>query len=268
MKKIALSLIVTLLSVCCFTSCFDNTKRVSEGYTVGIVGTNSKNYVTVLKSTIGDVYSPSIDALVANGDMYFDNCYAFVYQMDLSLPENAYDVVEANGYSTISLLNYSRIPDFRMYSYLTDTSRVLNNEIALHSAFGTIDFVEDFFFISHTIYQPSDMTVEWDLSYSPEAITPTEEYGIRNYDVFIRATKTNDGSQPKAYMEHLVAYKIDRFFKDAALNEKNSLGANYNEQSSVFTVRFNFPSEVDENNQTIRWQRTTLGFPIASFIEQ
>ena len=268
MKKIALSLIVTLLSVCCFTSCFDDNKNVSEGVTLGILGINSKSYVTVLKSTIGDVYSPSIDALIANGDMHLDNCYALQYQMDLGLPENANDVVKANGYTTIAIINYSKIPDFRMYSYLTDTSRVLNEEVALHSAFGTIDFVEDFFFISHTIYQPSDMTVEWDLSYSPEAITPTEEYGIRNYDVFIRATKTKDGTQPKAYVEHLVAYKVDRFFKDAALNEKNKLGVNYSENTSIFTVRFNFPHEVNEDTQTIKWQRTTLGFLISSFLEQ
>ena len=264
MKKIGLFLVVSLFSVFCLTSCLESSNIV-EGESVGVM-TYGKGYSAILKSPGYWFGGPSIDALYAKADMEIGKCYAFYYRHDGDLPENAPNVVEANGYNTVSILGYVEIDKYYMNSYLTDTSTVLyGEEPVINGCERIIAYVENNLFLTHIINQAADLQLEWDMSYDTNTMVPTEEGSQRFYDIYIRAIKRNSSDKSKTDVAVLNAYNIGSYLENAASNEKSFLGSSFSESSSVLTLRFNYVSEIDEDNK-ITWKSKTERLGIAAIL--
>ena len=266
MKRNVFYLIVALFSVFCMTSCIsgDNTQ---EGRALGVMG-YTNNYTPVMKSTFGPVYSPTIANLLDKGDIRMNRCYIFTYTYDSDLPENAQSVVNANGYYTITLNAYEEIPSYNIDSYLTDTSKVMTDEVALSSVFEDSNYLEGYLFISQSVEQPSDLLLDWHMTYDYSTMVPRVENNANYYDVFVRATKKNSGEKSTVNMQYLNAYYMKNYLRDAANKEKSLLGSSYNEATSKFVLRFVYVSAIDKDTQAITWKNHPVDVLISSFLDE
>ena len=254
MKKLGLFLIASLFSVLCLTSCLEGS-NIGENEDVGVLTYSSKSHTPVLKTRLGDFGGPSIDALYATSGM--GTCYIFYYRIDYDLPENTAGVVEANGYYTVSILACEEIDRYYMRHSLTDTTTLMYEEVPiLNGCQNIISYVDDYLFLSHTVSQASDLQLDWDMSYDPLSMMPTEENGERFYDIFIRATKKNSSDKNKVDVTYIRAYNVGSYIENIANKEKMLLGGNYYESSSKMKLRFNFISEIDSDDK-ITWKSST-----------
>ena len=266
MKRKDFYLVVALLSVFCITSCVSG-DNVQEGQALGVMG-YSENYTPVMLSTFGPVYSPTIANLFDKGDIRMNRCYIFNYTYDGDLPENAQSVVNANKYYTITLNAYDEIPSYSVDYYLTDTSKVMTDEVAVLKVFEESSYLEGYLFISQTVEQPSDLKLDWDMSFDYRTMMPMVENNENYYDVFVRATKKNNGTASTVNMQHLNAYYMKNYFRDAAMKEKSLLGSGYNKATSKFTLRFIYVSAIDKETQAITWKNHTVDVLISSFLDE
>ena len=259
MKKNGLFLIATLLSGFCFTSCFKGS-NVVDGTAVGVLGYSSSN-TPILKSTIGPSYAPNLNSVMISKDISVGDCCIFVYSLDYDLPENSQNVIETNGYQTIALLDIEKLSRNQMITHLTDTSKTLYSEIPIVDPYESGSYVDYHLFISQIVNQPSDMQITWDMSYDANTMMPTVEHGERYYDIFIRATKRNEGEKAKGNTQHLVAYNIGRYLEEAASNEYNN-----NNSATKFELRFHYVTEIDKDTQALTWQNKKIEIQISSFL--
>jgi hypothetical protein len=103
-----------------------------------------------------------------------------------------------------------------------------------------------------------DLGVEWHMNYDPVNMMPTTANGRRYYDVFLRATVKKASDKPVKYdLTPVIAYDFDSFLKQAANTERMNLGSSYNDNSSTFTLRINFATQLDATTNAITWQNKT-----------
>lgn len=266
MKNLGLFLVMALLSVCCLTSCLEGSNK-TEGYALGVLDRSSKNFKLVLNTTVGQFHAANLESLVLQGQLSEGGCYYIYYKHESDIAENSASMVEANGYMTITLLDYAELSQYYMYSSLmSDTSTVMSDEVALVKAYDGSAYVDGYWFISHTANHESDVTLDWELSYDYSTMVPTEENGERYYDLFIRATKKNSTSKTgTSDVGYINAYRDNGYLKMVAEREKSLLGVNYN-SSSTFTLRFNYVSAIDKETNAITWKSTTEAVKITSFV--
>jgi len=266
MKRNGLFLIVALLSVFCVTSCIEG-NNVQEGQAIGVL-TYGDGYTPILKSSLGPVYAPNIITMLDNGKMKMYGCYIFSYTLDTDLPENSQSVINANGYYTVTLNAFNELPQYTVDPYLVDTSKVVSDEFAVTSVYEEGSFLEGFLFISQIVEQPSDLELEWSMSYDYNTMMPSEDLDGRNYyDLFVRASKKNSSDKSLVSMQYLNAYKIGNYLQSAASREKALLGSSYNESSSKLTLRFNYVYSIDKETQNITWKTHTIDVLISSFLD-
>ena len=266
MKRNDFYLIVALFSVICFTSCISG-NNVQEGQALGVMSYNT-NYTPVMQSTFGPVYSPTIANLLDKGDIRMNGCYIFNYTYDGDLPENAQSVVNVNKYYTITLNAYNEIPSYNIDSYLTDTSKIMTDEVAISKVFEESSYLEGYLFISQSVEQPSDLQLNWDMSFDYSKMMPRVENDKNYYDVFVRATKKNNGTASTVNMQYLNAYYMKNYLRDAAYKEKTLLGSDYNESTSKFILRFVYVSAIDDDTQVITWKNHPIDVSISSFLDE
>jgi len=265
MKNFGLFLIGLVFSVISMTSCMEG-GNTEDRITYGVLDYGSKSMYPLLKSGDGNLFSSSIVAAFNAGEMNLGDCYAVYYRIDYDLPENLPNVVETNGYFTVTLIEWSKIPRYTAFSSLTDTSVVLLNEIPVLNVFNNGDFLEGFFFMSQTVNHPEGWELSWDMSYN-YSMMPTEENGRRYYDLFVRATVKKQGDKTtKVDVPYFNAYYMDYYMKNAASNEKNFLGSSYNSSSSKFTIRLNFVSSIDAVTNKMTWNNYQVEIPISPFL--
>ena len=265
MKRNVFYLIVALFSVFCITSCI-NGDNTQEGQAIGVMGYN--NFTPVMNSTFGPVYSPTMSNLVDKGELKMNGCYFFTYTYNGDLPENAQSVVNANKYYTITLNSFEEIPSYNISSYLTDTSKVMNDEVAISKVYDGSDYFEGYLFITQTVEQPSDLQLNWEMSFDYNEMMPSVEDNKNYYDVFVRATKKNNGDKSVVNMNYLNAYYMKSYLRDAANREKALLGSSYSETSSKFTLRFFYVSAIDKDTQEITWKNHSIEVLISLFIDE
>ncbi|MDR2915020.1 MAG: hypothetical protein LBV74_09355 [Tannerella sp.] len=256
MKKNSSYFIVMLLSAISLTSCLDGGGNVSSYAGLGVIDIGSKSFVTVLKTTGGEIYTPEISSMVSKGDLRIGDCLCLYYKVDFDLAENSNSVVATNGYYTASLNGYQKFDkNYLNYSF-TDTTGLQMNEVAVSNPFytdygGINGFYSRYMYITHVVSQPEDLTLSWDLSYDSETMMPTEVDGKRYYDLFVRATKTNESSKTtNVTFPYYIAYDMRDYLSTAAALEKEALGGSYNTMST-FTIRINYASAI--NGDVITW---------------
>ena len=263
MKRNDFYLIVALFSVISFTSCISG-DNVQGGEALGVMG-YTNNFTPVIKSPIGLFYSPTIANLLNKGDMRDGGCYIFNYTLDGDLPENAQSVVSANGYYTITLNAYEVIPSYNLDSYLTDTSKIMTDEVAIAVVFESSSYVDGYLFITQVADPASNLQHDWNMSYDYSTMMPRVEGDKNYYDVYVRATKKNSNSALTSYWN---AYYMKNYLRDAAYKEKASLGSGYLEASSKFTLRFIYVSAIDKDTEAITWKNHPIDVLISSFLDE
>ncbi|MDR1222930.1 MAG: hypothetical protein LBL07_08655 [Tannerella sp.] len=264
MKKLSVFLVTALIALSGLTSCLkgDNTR---SGYGVGIL-TYASNYSTlVIKTSFGNFYGPELNAYVTKGQLEIDEYYYFYYTMDYDLPENSTEMVNANGYYTVSISPGTRADKYYAMPVLTDTSAVMTDEIPVLDvlyADGPFGYAESYLCMTHIVSYEKDLTVQWDMSYDGSREIMSEVNGKRYYNLFLRATVSgsNEGST-KTETAHFNAYRLREFLERAAMDEKSMPG--YVSGSSTFLVKFNYVSDIKEDQ--ITWSYKSAEFPINLF---
>jgi hypothetical protein len=269
MKKFSLFLIVVLFGFTGLTSCLKGGENTSTRAFVGVLDFG-KNFTTpVLKTLYGDFYSSELNSLMSSGKLTKGDCCYFEITYNLDLPENSVAMVELNGYYTGTILTMAKADRFDASSYLRDTSEVLQDEIAVSQIISESNdpfgYVENYLYVTHIVSHEDDATLSWDMSYDGGNIV-TEENGKRNYNLFVRATKTGgDDTKTKSNQYHFNAYNNTKYFlENAARMEKELLGSSYAASSSTFTVKFNYVSGITDDQ--ITWNSKAMAFYIAMFI--
>ena len=245
--------------------------ETGSAYGVLALSSNSMGFVlnSTLSSTLGmPIASPQIAQWVAENKMHLNGCYLFNYEIDYALPGNAPAVVQANGYYVVTIMAFQELAEYDVKSALTDTTTVLPDEVPVLSGFfGTPAYVEGYLLVEQIVNQPSDMQLDWDMSYDNSSLTnPREEDGVRYYDLFVRAVKTTDGTKTPENVSYLNAYRLSSFLQSAAEAEKAALGSSYSDAGSTFSVRFNYAKEIEEG--VVTWQNAVQKMPVASFAAQ
>ena len=265
MKKFGLYLTGLFLSFFCLTSCLKGT-NVEEGWIVGVLKFNSAFSLIIKTSSMGDLYAPNITSIFNNGDIDIDDCFLLYYRLDLDQPENASNIVEANGYLTVTILEIAKMPKYYLNSGPTDTSTSLPNEIPVEKGYISGEYVDKYLVLSHEVYQPAEMELDWHISSS--VVMPTEENEKRYYDLYIRATvKKESESTFKTIIPYWNAYYIYNFIPTAASLEKAILGSNYNESLSKFTIRFFYVSSINEETNEITWKNEQVENFVVWYLE-
>ena len=263
MKNFSLFLCASLLSVLCLSSCM-KIGSVTDGQAVG-VATYGYNNKLILNSTVGPVSAANLESLGYTAG----SCYWFFYSHDADLPENSQNVINANGFVTVSILDSEEIPKFFLYSSLSDTSAVMPDEIAIISPFdNNPSYIDSHLFMTQAVNMPNDIQLQWNMSYSPGTMMPTEIEGSRYYDIFIRATKKNESTKTASLVQCLNAYYIGGYLQNAAQTEKSILGNNYNASTSTFKLRFNYASDINAETQKITWRSKVTDVAIAGFLPE
>ena len=267
MKRISYLLIGFVFCIANLTSCIEGGNVVEE-VDYGVLEYNSKNAAVVLKTAQGNLYSAQMQNLYNLLEMNVGECYIILYNLNYDLPENAKNVVEQNGYYTVTLKDYAKLPQFYLSSYLTDITRILPNEVAVSKGFNGGNAFSGYFFMSHTLSLPEDSEVNWNLSYDVESMMPTIENGKRYYDLYVRAIETKKGDKAKINQEHFNAYYVDDYLSRAASNERSILGSDYSQNSSKFSVRIFYASNIDLESERITWQKDEIEIYVASYLKE
>jgi hypothetical protein len=268
MKKISLLVSLTLC-IMGLTSCLEGGGSKVSGSAYGILTVSPQNYTPVLKLLSGDVFSsPQLTVQISNGDMTPGYCYVFYYELDYDIPENSSASLQANGYYTVTISQIQDLPTYFANSFPTDTTAALPDEIpVLNGCSASPLYIDGYVFIQQTVNQPSDMQLDWMMSYNYNAISdPAEENGVRYYDLFVRATGTG-GTKSKAETSCVNAYQMANFFNLAAENEKRLLGTSYNSSVSTFNFRIFYVKEITEDG-ALTWQSYTDKAIITYFVSE
>ena len=265
MKRFSLYLVGFCMSVFLMTSCIKGS-NVWEGLVIGVLDYNKSYTALVLKTSSGDLYSPSFSTLMSEGSMNVDGCYVAYCRMDSDLPENSASIVELNGYQTVSLLDFDVIPKTYISDFLTDTANVLIDEVPLLTAIESSDYVSNYLFLVQKVTIPEDWELTWNLSYDYNS-RPTIENNQRYYDLFIRASVRQDSDKTlKVDRSFLNAYYVGNYFTWAATTEQSNLGNSYSASSSKFIVRYNYVTSINEGTGEITWKIDQQEYYISWFL--
>jgi hypothetical protein len=263
---------MALVCIAGFTSCLENSGNRETGSTVGILGIGDKSFNYVIKTLGGDIYAPELTSYINAGKMSQGSGYYINYEIDYDLPENTLAMVTANGYYTVTLVSFVEAENSYLNYYLTDTSAVLPNEMAVlyptlfSDEGGVFGFSKGYIFMTPAVKRAEDQQMTWNLSYDEETMMPTEENGKRYYDLYLRATKKGDSDKTTSseYIS-LVAYNTGSYIERVANKEKELLGANYN-QSSTFTLRIHYVSEIKDDDELVWKSQELPSYYIALFV--
>ena len=245
MKKLSLQHVILLcVSLMLFASCMGEGSNRESGYIVGVVRLHEVSGIKVLYI---DDYNSLYSIAFANTNL--DACLQVYYELDYDLPENSYDNLIANGYYTVTILDKMELDPFVMSYSLTDTSRVLNNELPITEPLYNRDiiaYIKGWSFICNVIELPEGQEMSWDLSCDMSDYVK-EENNQRKYDVFLRSyLKPGATASTKS---NITAYPVNaynmRSYMDRIARDEKALG------STSFTIRFNYPSKIEDD--VITW---------------
>lgn len=264
MKRFGLFFLSMLLSAFFLTSCLEGGGSVSEGVFACLLDYDySKGFNPVFRSSYGYFSAPNLDNLILQGEMNPGDCYSIYYRYDDKLPENAPNVINMNGYFTISILGYAKVSKYHLSYYLTDISTILTSEIPIQKV-DILDCLPDHLFMVQESNHASEWELDWDISYDSEATMPVVENGKRYYDIYLRAKVRKETQQTaKSNVEHLVAYNMGSYLRNVASMEQTHLGSSYSASSSMFTLRFHYVTGLNEAENSMTWQSETKDVLIA-----
>lgn len=187
---------------------------------------------------------------------YFDGDWVYVnFSYDFGTPENAN--YEANGYVNVTLLESPVAIPAGIVMPFSDTTKVMANEIALLQGFhystyapiatlgGDIMFASTY---SNSTDQETSFWLYYDYSKEPVA---SDSGNI--YTLYVRATKTAEGKDPKQNLAALNYYDIESILNTIYAREKGAGKTNF-----FFDIRH--IDEIDEETGELTWKSNTTLF--------
>jgi len=240
MKKLNVqSVFLFFISVLLFVSCMGPGKNTESGYAVGVVRFDMKTFQNVL----------DVDDVTSFYNIKFTNtsegaCFIVVYEIDYDAPENSYESILANGFITVSILESKELDQFNMLSSITDTSKVLSNELHILDPIigGEFYYVKGMGFFSTALEIPPDQKMYFILSCNMQDEAKIDN-GQRVYDVFLRTTIDRASSKTPEKTGILNAYNMKYFMEKFARDEK-ALG------NTTIRLRFNYASAIKDDQIT------------------
>ena len=262
MKKIILQHVVLLfVSLMLLSSCMGEGRNVESGGTFGVVRFDYEKAGKNVLDVTDDIALYHIFLETA----YEGNCYWVVYEIDYDKPENSYESLIANGYLTVDILEKAQIERWTVVPTLTDTSSAITNEVALLSpmlSYSTSSNPEWFYLkgilcITSSLNIPTDQKMYWSLSFDRDNMITISE-NTQYFDVFLRSSVRSQGSFSKGDVFISNAFDMRDYLKEAANKVKEAGG-------TLFKLRINYPSLIDENGQ-LKWSSQATGdIPVSSF---
>jgi hypothetical protein len=262
MKKFSFFFSLATLSLLSLASCLSSSSQ-SSGSAVGVYrATGSQYYTPIFNSSLGPVFSESMETIMEDG-----KCYLINWIFDSDAADNSYSMLELNGYYTITVNYCEAIDTYQAKTVVTDTAKALENEVPVLKGYavGSSGYVDGHIFITQTVSQPEDMVLDWDLSFDYYAYPASES--DRHYDIFIRATYTSAGTGNVKQVEHVNAFNIGNFLSDIAEREYGYLGNNYSADNSTFRIRFFYVTSISDDDK-LTWTSVDEDVLISNYITQ
>lgn len=237
------------------TSCLGESDNRYSRSGFAVAGVSEKTYQTVLYTSSGIMYSPSVSSQVVNGA-----CYLVNYEVDFGAPENA--DISATGYYTATIAIMDEITKGEAVFYnAPDTTELLPNEQPLKNVTGFSGdvggYLEGNLFLQATIDMLKDQknryTLYWDRSKEPTTVE-----GISTYSLFLRAVKTADGTGAG-----VTSYADVRAFDIKTVLESVNR-AEEAKDSNSFNLKINYLNTINEKDSTnLKWSSFTYGFAVS-----
>lgn len=247
MKKVKVFGAILMMAVLMFTSCLGDGNNSITRTNAGVIRMDSKTFRNVMDlSEYESIYSPAFANMTPGAC-----CYAY-YELDYDLAENSNEMVKANGYYTVTVMQKEEVDQFYMLNSLTDTTKLMVKETPITNPVyeNGGSYVKGRLFITHQIKQPEDQKTVYNLSYDPQFENIEKgTSGNRTYDIFLRATINSEGSKTSEEKLYSYAYNMDDFFKRVANIEKG-LG------NKTFDIRFNYVSAIDTAKNVMTWKKS------------
>ena len=251
MKKFILkNVVLFFVTLLLITSCMGEGKSVESGQTFGVVRFDYKTSYNLLDvSDYESLYSIRFQTTEINdGD-----CYLVAFEIDHGIPENSLESVNANGFLSVTIIDKAPIERWAVSPLLTDTSKVMTNEVAITSSTLNWQYVKGIFFTVSSLEIPSNQTMNWNLSYDMDN-TLTEEHGQKFYNVFLRTTIRSQGTFAKEAIVVANAFNMNYYLKSIAKEVKETGGKS-------IILRINYPSEISKDEQ-ITWKYEAIDIPV------
>jgi hypothetical protein len=255
MKKWNLNLISAVLWITAatmFTSCLEGGKNTYSDSTIGIIRFDTKTFKSVLDIPgQTSFYSPAFDSMLDGA------CCYVVYEIDMNAPENTQEVLQANGYYTVTVSYKEEIDKYSMQAVMTDTTKLLTDETAISNPnYSTLGYLNGVLFLVHQLKKPSDQRTVWSLSYDPQNMSQ-DDNGRHVYHVYLRSTIRIAGTKSPEDSGEPCAYEMKNFMETAAQNEKNA-------GSTLFYIRFHYVSEIKDD--VLTWNYSDINIDISAVL--
>lgn len=245
MKKLkVLSMAAVAAGMVLLTSCLGSGNNEQSGVAYGVVQMLPTSFVNVAYiDDVTPIYSSAFSTL---GD---DQCVAFAYSINYDAPENK----QGNKYLTATVSECIKLEQKHAYSFVD--SVIGKTDLSITSVGLKWNLVKNRLFLG--INHPSiakDQTNNYAMSF--DINNPSVESGTRIYDLYIRATKTKDGSSVPGAGSGLGVFNIKDFLTQAIQREKA-------DQKKEIKFRFKYYKEFNKDTTAGVWGNSeAITYPI------
>lgn len=260
MRKLKVfGLAAAALGMVTLTSCLGDGGNTQTAMGYGVVDFDLNAFGNVVKDDYGTVlYSPAFAGLNV-GDFV-------VYYATID-----WDAQTSNNYitATVEQNGFARLDRYYSDSMKTDTAVVKPNESVITEAAFIQTGVQtangfDAYVLranSHAFLTtafknvPSDREFSYELTYDGN-LRPTQVEGNNVYDLYLRATVTDEGDNVESNYSYSFAFDLTSFLSRTIAQER-SAGEDF-----VY-VRLNYPNAFNSDSTKITWKQTDVAkFPI------
>ncbi|MDR2139942.1 MAG: hypothetical protein LBP50_10395 [Tannerella sp.] len=251
LHRMSVALWITAMTMS--TSCLEGGRNTVSNTTVGMIRLDAKAFKNVLDVPGGTFYAPQFDTMSDGA------CCIVRYELDFDAPENSLTMLQAYGYYTVMITYKEDVDKYLLLSALTDTAAVLPEETAvMDPVTSCLGYLKGMLFVAHQLKKASDQREIWHLSYDPQTAVK-EENGRHVFDVYLRATVRVAGTRTPEDSYEVCAYDMKYFLESAAERVKNA-------GNTLFSIRFNYVSEIGENALT--WNRRELELQVTDILQE
>lgn len=249
MKKLkVLSMAAVAAGMVLLTSCLDGGKNESSGSVIGVLGSATADYKTVIYGVDGGTYY--ISGLQSDLNFETGDCVGAYGSINYDSPENAN--FASKGYLIMNSNQYWKYDKYNAHSLSTSDTTTTNlpkGEMNISTISGT-GYVKQYLFLSVDIpVIQADQKSEFQMAYDMENVSTVE--GKRVYEFYVRGSKTANGKEATQSGTLIVPFNTGRFFDYANNTEKGK-----NEKS--VNIRFNVMKEFNKDTTAVVWAKSQV----------
>lgn len=152
------------------------------------------------------------------------SCFLVDFSVDYTSADNSEGGLKEHGYYTAEILQKIPVEQWTVANALTDTSKVLLNEIPTSSIYSRNAYIKGRMFLFSEYHNiPENQELAFDLSYDAALPTMKVDEERKAYVLYLRATKKSEGAEGET-SNVLVpnAFDMEGFFSKVRTKEKNT----------------------------------------------